>query len=72
MKINSKGKINNIGCKIIKWKNSDYWILVDEDGFGILASEFPSVLRKAKLYWFLYLTAEESNEKYLTKMREVK
>lgn len=68
IKVNSNGKINNLGLKIMKSRYSYGWVLVDNEGHGLLFSEQPSFLRKAKLYWFLYLTSEDQSKDWLAEI----
>lgn len=55
--------------EIFHWKHDKCWYLLDSDGYAIFSHSKPSVVRKARLYWFLYLTSKSENYKdYLDKI----
>ena len=47
------------------------WLLVDSDGYLIGGYSSPSKARKAKLYWWLYLTLDKGHMEYLDKMADL-
>lgn len=42
--------------KVVFSKLDGMWHLVDVDGFSVFAHKQPSVVRKAKVYWYCYLS----------------
>lgn len=71
LKVNKAGRISSIRTTIVKSKISGKWNLLDAYGWSVFFHDRPSVVRKAKLYWFLYLTAEVNNLQYLDKLEEL-
>mgnify|MGYP003622549224 CR=1 FL=1 len=57
--------------KIAYSKMAKKWVLYDFDGFAIGGYSSPSKARKAKLYWWLYLTLDNDRMKYLDKLAEL-
>jgi hypothetical protein len=57
--------------KVIYCRTTKQWVLLDEDGYRIAGFDRPSLARKAKLYWWLYLTQDQDHMKYLDWMQEL-
>lgn len=58
--------------KIVYSKTNKCWCLVDTTGYPVFFHDKPSVVRKAKLYWFCYLTAKtDAADEYLEKMSKL-
>ena len=54
--------------RIIYNKHCKEWMVVDPDGWSVAGYKTPAKARKAKLYWWLYLTQDHDHMKYLDKM----
>lgn len=57
--------------KVVFCRHTCEWVLLDSDGYRVAGYDKPSKARKAKLYWWLYLTLDEGHMKYLDKLTEL-
>lgn len=61
----------DIRTKVVYCKRTNKWVLIDSDGWTIAVFTHPSKARKAKRYWYLYLTLEVGSIAYLARMAEL-
>lgn len=58
--------IKNVGTKLAQNKRTKEWVLLDYDGWPLFSHKLPSIVRKAKHHWFVYLTGDlEVSQKHL-------